>query len=85
MNKIVRHTLIVAASAALAAGCAVTPEPITQEERVQRAAEDMEAMFADQEPLEGPVSLAEAMARAVKYNLDHRVALMEHAVGAVEA
>src|SRR5690606_33954656 len=34
----------------------------------------------DQEPVNGPIKLEEAVARALKYNLDARVALMEQSV-----
>jgi outer membrane protein TolC len=34
----------------------------------------------DQEPIAGPVDLYQAIARALKYNLDHQVELAEHAV-----
>ncbi|MBX3619150.1 MAG: TolC family protein [Rhizobacter sp.] len=37
-------------------------------------------MFAQQEPVQGAITLEEAMARAIKYNLDHRLKLMEEAV-----
>lgn len=37
-------------------------------------------MFVDQEPLSGPITLYEAMARAIKYNLDHRMKALEEAV-----
>lgn len=72
---------LLAATLALAfAGCAVQPQPLTPDER-QTAAQDGRArMFGQQEPLQGPVTLEEAMARAIKYNLDHRVKLMEEAV-----
>lgn len=67
--------------AALALGaCAITPEPFTLEEQIARAAADREAMYASQEPVRGAITLEEALARAVKYNLDHRVALMERAL-----
>src|SRR6185437_1090717 len=39
-----------------------------------------ETMFAGQDPVTRPVSLSEAMARAIKYNLDNRLKLMEEAV-----
>ena len=38
---------------------------------------DREALFANQDPLEHPVGLFEAMARALKYNLVHRIAQLE--------
>ncbi|MDZ7861183.1 MAG: TolC family protein [Candidatus Krumholzibacteriota bacterium] len=37
-------------------------------------------MFSEQEPIDGPVTLYEAMARAIMYNLDHRVEVMSQAV-----
>ena len=65
-------------------GCAVTPEKLSHEDRVNRAATDMEAMFKDQESVSGSISLSEAMARAVKYNLDYRVKMLEEAMTEAE-
>ncbi|HCI14778.1 MAG: hypothetical protein A2063_06765 [Gallionellales bacterium GWA2_60_142] len=58
-------------------GCAVTPEPMTSAERKERIQQDMSALFKDVEPLSGPLSLHEAQARALKYNADARLKLME--------
>lgn len=60
--------------------CSVTPEPIPDEEHQQRAADLLQRMTADQEPVTGPIDLYSAMARAIKYNLDYRVELMEQAL-----
>ena len=60
--------------------CAVTPQPVSLDEQVKQAAADRITMFADQEPVTAPISLEEAMARAVKYNLNQRLALMERAL-----
>jgi outer membrane protein TolC len=38
------------------------------------------AMRKDVEPIKGPLTLDEAMARALKYNLDRRARLMEEAL-----
>lgn len=59
------------------AGCAVTTPRITEQDIKERIAVDREAMFKDQEPLKTPVSLEEAMARSIKYNLEHRIKIME--------
>ncbi|MCG5073235.1 TolC family protein [Paraburkholderia sp. RG36] len=76
-----RPSLIAASLAALwLAGCAVRPTPFTDAERVQSAQADRTAMFADQPPLAAPVTLEEAMARAIRYNLDHRLKMMEEAL-----
>ena len=64
----------------LLAGCTVEPKPITDKERGAQAQADFKAMFADQEPLTRPLTLQEAYARALKYNLERRVKLMEVAV-----
>lgn len=61
-------------------GCAVTSQPIERSASEQRAQSDLQAMFADQEPLNGPLTLHEAMARAVKYNLEARLKVMEEAM-----
>ncbi len=57
--------------------CTFHPEPLTMEEIAQRTADDYSDMFQNQEPIEGEVTLYEAMARAIKYNLDYRLQLME--------
>lgn len=85
MNKKVAKFLTGVGTAVLVSACAVTPDPITDAERAERAVSDLEAMFEGQEPVEGPISLSQAIARAVKYNLDHRVTLMEKAVARAEA
>ncbi|AWB08207.1 hypothetical protein A6A40_23775 (plasmid) [Azospirillum humicireducens] len=70
----------VLAASLLAAGCAVKPEPLTAEENLARVRKDLGVVLAPQEPLTKAVSMDEAMARAIKYNLDERVKLMEVAV-----
>ncbi|QZN96593.1 TolC family protein [Symbiopectobacterium purcellii] len=62
------------------AGCAVKPEPITTEQQVTQALSDRTQMFANQEPVRGTITLEEAIARALKYNLQQRVALLEQAM-----
>ena len=76
----VRASFALAAAALLASGCSVSPKPLTDDENVSRLREDMSVIMAPQEPITGPVSMHEAMARAIKYNLDERVKLMEMAV-----
>jgi outer membrane protein TolC len=72
---------LAAASVAFAlAGCAITPEPMTDEARKVQAAADRQAMFADQDPLTRPLTLKEAFRRALAYNLDARVKVMEEAL-----
>lgn len=61
-------------------GCAVTSQPIDRSVSEERARTDLATMFKDQEPLTGPLTLHQAMARAVKYNLEARLKVMEEAL-----
>lgn len=73
--------IAVAALATVAlAGCVVHPRPLSPDQRLAMLPADRQAMIADQAPVDGPITLDEAMARALKYNLDSRVKLMEQAL-----
>lgn len=77
-----RLALVLAlAIAVFAAGCAGTkPRPYTEDDVKARVAADQQAMYAGQEPVTGPITFYEAAARALKYNLDYRLKLMESAL-----
>ncbi len=62
---------------ALAQGCAVKPDPITLDEHQKRVADDKKRLYEGQEPITGPLTLEMALARALKYNYDNRLAIME--------
>jgi outer membrane protein len=64
----------------LLAGCSVNPVPLTAEQREAVALEAEEKLFAGQEPLARPVTLYEATARSLKYQMEYRVRMMEQAV-----
>ena len=66
--------------AALLSGCNVTPKPISAGELATRATRNIEQVTADQEPVAGSIDIYEAMSRALKYNLDYKVELMEEAL-----
>lgn len=72
--------LTVATGVVTLAGCAVQPRPMSSDERQAMLRDDQKLMFADQEPVKKPITLEAAMARALKYNLDHRVKLMSEAL-----
>jgi outer membrane protein TolC len=74
------RALVAALIAVGLAGCAVQPQRLSSEERQATVQADRSAMTQQQEPVQGPVTLEQAMARAIKYNLDHRLKLMEEAV-----
>src|SRR5262245_56537780 len=75
-----RLPLISAACALLMSGCGITPNPLSDAEISNRAHDNLERVTAEQEPVHGPIDLYEAMARSLKYNLDHRVEMMEAAL-----
>ena len=54
-------------------GCFIKPHPIDTGEVQSRAVKDYLAITAVEEPVSRPIDLYEAMARAVKYNLDAKV------------
>lgn len=67
----------------LAAGlsaCAVGTAPTTVAERAARSEVDKATLFDGQEPLQGALTLYDAIARAVKYNSEQRVSMMEQAL-----
>ncbi len=71
-----RRAGLAIAAAALLAGCTVSTKPLTQAELSLAASEALSRVAADQQPVERPIDLYEAMSRALKYNLDHRVEMM---------
>jgi len=75
--------LILALVGSLAlSGCAVTPKPFTKEELVATNKADREAAHRDVTPITAPITLEEAIARALKYNLDHRIRILEQSLAA---
>ncbi len=80
LKKPLRFSLI-ALACALAAGCAsVQPVALTRQDMQAQQQKDTEAMRKDVEPIAGPLTMDEAMARALKYNLDRRSRMMEEAL-----
>ena len=76
-----RNFFIFFAVAVFASGCAVSRQPLTSQEIEQRVEDDLMTMQAEQQPIgDEPITLHEAMARAIKYNLDHRLKMMEIAL-----
>ena len=65
----------------LVVGCStVTPKLATQEEVTERVKADTQGMYTGQMPINGPITLEEAIARTLKYNLDYRLKKMESAL-----
>lgn len=77
-----RPTLLVAACFTVAlSGCgSLAPVPFEQQEIKARVTQDRVQMYAEQEPVTGAITFHEAAARALKYNLDYKLKLMESAL-----
>ena len=58
-------------------GCASTPRSVSTSEVEQRAAADLGSLFAEAPNSNALISLPEAIARALKYNLDNRLKMLE--------
>lgn len=77
--------ITVAVSLAVLSGCAIAPTPFNQSERLAHVKAEHATLTANQEEISAPLTLSDVMARAVKYNLDHRVKLMEDALATNQA
>jgi len=66
----------------LLVGCSLTPEPLSVDERYEQAQKDVKQLFAAQKKLPKKLDYYEALARALKYNLDYRIKLVNNALQA---
>lgn len=82
MTQFSHMTLAVLLSAGVLAGCSVKPELIGEDEMSSFVSSNAEQLVADQEAVTGSIGLYEAMARALKYNLDHKVEMMNATLAA---
>jgi len=64
----------------LLSACAVTPEPFTPEQLSEAAKQDHSDLFKGGEPVTAPLTMSDAIARVLKYNLDRRAKVMEEAL-----
>lgn len=82
-----RKAPIVALAAVALTGCAINPQPLQTDELRAITRADWQKAHAEVPPLTAPLSLSEAIARALKFNLEHRAHQLEqaHAAGVLEA
>jgi outer membrane protein TolC len=76
-NQTSRTTLAALLMAVSVSACAVAPEPLSFGQLDVITSHNLSRVTADQAGVHGAISVHEAMARAVKYNLDHRVEIMQ--------
>lgn len=80
ISKPTQLSLALVAALALTACSSTQPKPLTEQSLTEQGLADRMAAQADVEPIVGPLSLDEALARALKYNLDRRSRMMEEAL-----
>ena len=72
-----KKLIVLLVTAATLSGCAIEPKPITPDERLASMLKDKSEMYSKQEPITAPLTFYDALARALKYNFDHRLSIME--------
>jgi outer membrane protein TolC len=73
MKHSLSFCLLLAGAALSLNACTGASEPVGIHEQEKSLMQDLSTMFSDQEPVTKPLSLYDAMARALAYNLDARV------------
>lgn len=76
----VRAIALVTATVLIAGCSGIQPLPVTNDELRATATADRTKARSDIEPVKGKVTLEEAIARALKYNLERRSRMMEEAI-----
>lgn len=80
MNLLLRKSTCVVLGALTLGGCAnlvPQPQPLSAQSLAATNLSDQVAMRAQVEPISAPLTLEEALARALKYNLERRAKMME--------
>lgn len=82
MHNFIRKTLVISPAVITfaLAGCSLTPKPLTVSEQQDLLFQDRMRAQADVEPVGNLLTFNEAVARGLKYNLDHRSKLLEQAI-----
>ncbi len=79
-GRVFKLLLVSAAVMALGACGSITPAPLQAQQLIEANKSDRATAQRDVEPISGALTLDEAIARALKYNLDRRSRLMEEAL-----
>ena len=76
-RRLLTPVLLLLGCALLVSGCAIKPKSITVNEAQETAADLQSRVQTPQEPLPATLTLDEAIARVLKYNLEHRMRMFE--------
>lgn len=78
--RVLKPLALAAAVLTLSACSTIAPTPLAAKDLLASTQADQQAMRQDVQPITGPLTLDEAIARALKYNLDRRTKQMEVAL-----
>jgi outer membrane protein TolC len=78
----IRILLACSAVSLTLAACSLSGDPVGINEQASTLKQDLAALFGGQEEIAAPLTLSDAMARGIKYNINHRVSAVEEAVAA---
>ncbi len=84
MNSHTHKLLLVVGLASALSGCAIYPQPFSEIEIAVTAEQNAAEVDVGQERVVNAIGLHEAMARALKYNLDFRVEAMQQSLRVAE-
>ena len=79
-NSLKKSALAILVSLSVSACTTIDPQPLSEQALAEQGRADKVAAVADVEPINGMLTLEQAIARALKYNLDRRTRLMEEAM-----
>jgi outer membrane protein TolC len=79
-NQNIKILIIVLLGIFIAAGCAIKPIPLKPKQVENRVDHDLSKLYKKQIAITEPLNLWDIIARALKYNLAHRVKVMEIAL-----
>ena len=73
-------SLAIIAALSLSACTTIQPQPVEAKHLLEQGKADLAAAQKDVEPITGELTLDQALARALKYNLDRRAKMMDEAL-----
>lgn len=76
--------MLAGAAVAIASGCSVAPEAFDDAAVAKILSDDRAAALAEVAPVTAPITIDEAVARALKYNLDMRTKLLEQSLASAQ-
>ncbi|WP_311970570.1 TolC family protein [Pseudomonas baltica] len=80
LGSAVRQCLLVMVGCLYLSACTIVPQPIDVDQQALDQKAKIDATIAAEEPVTHPLSLYEAMARALKYNLDQKIEVLDEAL-----